>query len=556
MERMDLSALRSELVLHRHRWQFDLLGPDAFFQFANERRISVFSGEKVAALWRSCLLRADSVTSREPLDIPGLRLVRQEPNEYSYVDERPILPRAEGYGGVFLAQPTIDADIAFHPFRLYVLYHVERVFESMTASIQYLDKASGIVNLAELHVKHLNDWTSTENFCALFDRWNQLAELAIVLEPLAYADVYGTIRWRFPSTPQTLEAELDAMAEQFKPLVQAIGADVASRARESLVQAAEIMDGNRSLHVLLRLMPGRERLKLRSTLGACMHFSSMAEVIRRAFERLLNCELPEEDEIGFGQWMEGARNSLYGTDRIFDATRTVRRNYITVMGLDFGVKVRCYVEGETEFGALAAAVGDTGGIDFVNLRGQVAERRGKGLAFADSLKNDQALQIFSVVVLDEDCTDNVRALRAAATTGNFFGRFFISSPDFEFANFTSTELLQIALDLSERNAAAFPEGCEGYRALIATNSGKAFMQAFKKHGGEDISKSEAWGQALMRRAIAAPRLPSDHPSAGQERPVVTTAKMLINARQAGYAASASGAAVDPATGDIVASPAD
>jgi hypothetical protein len=97
----------------------------------------------------------------------------------------------------------------------------------------------------------------------------------------------------------------------------------------------------------------------------------MAETIRRATEAALGRELCEEDELGFGQWMDGARKAIYGTTRILDASKEVRRDFMTSMGLDHGPKVRCYVEGDTELAALVSAVGYGAGAEFVNLRGQI-----------------------------------------------------------------------------------------------------------------------------------------------------------------------------------------
>jgi hypothetical protein len=71
------------------------------------------------------------------------------------------------------------------------------------------------------------------------------------------------------------------------------------------------------------------------------------------------------------------------------------------------------------------AAGFTAQDGSLNLRGQVVEKGGKGLNFAASLKNDMTSHVFSVVLLDEDRHDYVRALRKAARDGNFL-RFFMS----------------------------------------------------------------------------------------------------------------------------------
>jgi len=304
------------------------------------------------------------------------------------------------------------------------------------------------------------------------------------------------------------------------------------------------------VHVLLRLMSRHERLKLRSALGGCMQFLCMAEIIRRAAEDALDQNLPEEDELGFGSWMLGARKSIYGSERVLDSTRETRREFLTTMGLDYGVKVRCYVEGETELGALISAVGEAAGTEFVNLRGQVLERRGKGLSFAASLKNDRKSHIFSVVVLDADREDYTRAVKKAATDGTFFGRFFISSPDFEFANFAVGELIGVLLDLAGREHDQVLGRDEIMSVVAETKSGKQFFEALKQAGIQEIAKSEAWGAALMNYGVQHQELPQDHKKAGETRPVIEVARLLVNARDVGYLQSLETYKVDPDTGQL------
>jgi hypothetical protein len=281
-----------------------------------------------------------------------------------------------------------------------------------------------------------------------------------------------------------------------------------------------------------------------------MQFLCMAEIIRRAAEDALGEELPEEDEMGFGQWMAGARKSIYGSERVFDSSRETRREFLTSMGLDYGVKVRCYVEGETEFGALTSAVGEAGGTEFINLRGQVVEKRGKGLSFAASLKNDRKFHIFSVVVLDQDRADYIRALKKAATDGSFFGRFFVSCPDFEFANFTVSELTDVLLDLAGRDCDQVPSRNEILPLVASAKSGKQFFDVLKQYGLYETGKSETWGVALMNCALQNQELPRNHKNAGEKRPVVEISRLLVNARDAGYLRSLEALRVDPDTGDL------
>ncbi len=122
-------------------------------------------------------------------------------------------------------------------------------------------------------------------------------------------------------------------------------------------RVSEDIDSNKSLHVLLRLTSWHQRNKLKNAIGGSVLRLTMAEIIRRPLEAALKIELPEEDEMGYGQWFNGARKALYGTNRVLDAPKEEIKDFLVEAGLDFGVKVRCYLEGETEFGAINYALG-------------------------------------------------------------------------------------------------------------------------------------------------------------------------------------------------------
>jgi hypothetical protein len=362
--------------------------------------------------------------------------------------------------------------------------------------------------------------------------------------------VFHEIRWRDTDTQESIEAKLREWQRKTDEFLTSASATEIDEIRNELCREAELLDDNKLVHVLLRLMKRHERHNLRSAIGACMLFLTMAEVIRRSAERSLGQKLPEEDELGFGQWMDGARKSIYGSDRILDAPRETQRDFLASMGLERGVKVRCYVEGDTELGALISAVGDAGGLEFVNLRGQVVERQGKGLSFVTSLKTDMKSHVFSVVVLDGDRTDVIRALKKAAADGAFFGRFFISSPDFEFANFSLSELVNVLLELTAADHDPPPTRDQISQLVDGAASNKALFDALKQSELRSVSKSERWGAALMKHALQHRNLPSDHNRAGATRPIIEVAQLLIRARDAGYLRSLEGYEVDPETGEL------
>lgn len=128
------------------------------------------------------MLRADLITARSKLNIPSLEHVSEDNGLYTYCDKRQVERREKGYGGTFasVVGPVSDElEMLFHPFRLYVMFHIDRVFQSNTASTQYLLNPEGLIRLARRHIDSLDQWTSGEQFVERFEHWNRTAELAI-----------------------------------------------------------------------------------------------------------------------------------------------------------------------------------------------------------------------------------------------------------------------------------------------------------------------------------------------------------------------------------------
>jgi len=535
-----LTGLRCLLANSPDLWQFNLLDPQGLCHFAKDRGISFFSGDRIGDLWRIGLLRADLVVGEQGGAELSLKEIANDTHSTLYCDDREVEHRTASYGGSLSDTHNDPAHVQllFHPFRLYVLYHIERAFRFNPSATQYLQYPQGLVNLADTHVEVLARVTSEKRFADRCEYWNRTAELAIVSEPATYEAVFASTKRNEAATNQdTLQRELDCHREELKRFLLQISVSRIDESRAELCRNAELLDQNKLMHVLLRLMSSHERHKLRGALGACMLFLCMSEIIRRAAEEALCLELPEEDEMGFGQWMEGARQTIYGTKRILDATPETQRDFLTSMGLDHGVKVRCYVEGETEYGAFVSAVGHAGGIEFINLQGNVLEKHGKGLSFASALENDKQSHVFSVVVLDQDRDDHVRALKKAAREGRFFGRFFISTPDFEFGNFTLTELVDVICKLASQAGEGTPSRDNILQIVNQARSGKEFFAKLSRGGIQSIGKGEAWGVALMNLALESPELPPDHENSGKRRGIVEVAELLLSGRRAGYVRS-------------------
>lgn len=537
------------MAAHPYLCRYGMVDEVGLHELARQFGVHLFDAEVVRNLWSLGLLRADQVSASVAQQRSELTSVREVGGEVMYCDDRSPAHRQDGYAGAFKDLNENDVKLLFHPFRVHVLYHVQRVFKSDAIATQYLSFGEGLVKAAERQIESLNYWTSSESFANRFDEWNQFCELAIVLEPLFYDQVFGSDEKLDPTHLQ----ELDRLRGAYPDLLKSIGIGRISDIRKQLGRDAELVDSNHSLQVLIRLMSSHERRKLRGDIGLTMQMLTMAELIRRAAEKTFAINLPEEDEIGTGTWTPGARPVIYGAVRVFDASRTELRDFLASMGLDFGVKVRVYVEGDTEYGALSEATKDLTGVSLVNLRGRVAERLDDGVSFAESLRNDKAHHIFSVVVIDGDRSDFLRAVQTSTRNEDLFGQYFVSRPDFELANFGADELVAAVLETHD-----VPSGTtisdDLLRQFALCKSADQFLRELGTALGVRASKSKSWGQLLMRAAIAQPLLPAGHSRAGEVRPIIEVLRLLGRALRSGYGRSAAAASVDPDTGSLVSKP--
>jgi hypothetical protein len=525
--------------------------------FARERGVFLNSGETVTKLWQAGLVRADLVVANSGAEVPdGLEKVEERAADTIFFDDRRVPYRDAGYGGILTGVPGLSGvDPLFHPYRLYVFHHVHRVFQSIAVATQFLQSPEGLINIAKIEMEQLAHWTRTQQFAERFEHWNRCCELAILSEVVSHGRVYGYERPPVDISVDEFEAQKKDYRSELFPLLRDASIEDIEKARSDLVISAEMLDDNKMLHVLLRHAAVEQREQLRSDIGAAMHYLAMAECIRRAAEAALEQQLREEDELGFGQWLKGARKTVYGSERVLDSSPEDLRDFMSSMGLDTGPKVRCYVEGDTELAALVSAVGQGGGVMFINLRGQFAEARGRGLAFSESLAADKAARVFSVIALDGDRSENVRVVQRAAEEEHMFGSFYVASPDFEFENFALSELVTVAIEvIREEGVIDLPYAEDLLERVASTTSAKQFFAALKDTPCNAMDKGDRWGAGLMKYALNNEQLPPGHKKAGKLRQVVEIARMILQARQSGYLRSLESFRIDPVTGQIVPRP--
>lgn len=559
MEAVTLLDLRAEAACTSESWRRRLLGPEQLAKLANSMGLGLFTAEQIVGLWSIGMLRADLVSCVKEIVNPSLYSLCSSGifDTPTYCDGRKLERREQGYGSSISEMSVVDDHLTlkFHPNRIFVLFHVQRTLKIETSSTQYLVYEEGVRKVIDHQIEGCRRWTSSIEFEQRFDYWNSVSEMAIVADPITYEVVHlGAEPPRIPSEPQS------AYEQRVRQLIVQLGSQHIRQMRQHLALNAETLDDNRSVHVLLRLMKPRERNKLKGHLGCAMHLLSMVEVIRRAAEGAFGKVLPEEDEVGPGQWFPGARQMLYGNERVFDAPRRDLRDYLTLLGLDFGVKVRCYVEGSTEFGALDHAIGALGHVQLIDVRGQFAERGGKGLAFAESLEADRKAGVFSVIILDGDRSELIRLVGRAAEAEQFTGSFFVATPDFECGNFSAKELINTAVSLSHLNLT------EPHTAAVQRDEMLSEVSTFKSngdlfkllacHGMSDVGKDAQWGKALMVQAITQPLFGPDDPRSGSKRQIVEAVEVVLRMQDVGFRRSIARERVDPVTGRAVQRKAD
>lgn len=499
----NLNTIRAKLIESNELWQHELLTSQKFLKFCKERNLKIYDHKKIDALWMLGFLRADLVLSEHKVDLEGLELVCKKQDQYFYIDNRKLKVRENGYGGSFSGIELIPGVTPyFHPFRYYLVYHFNRIFSQKIDLFQFFINPQGLINLSKIEIEYQEEFTSSEQVCELFDQWNKVAEASIILEPYSYRLIHHSLRYSFSDTSESMEKKLNDYRVYINNVIKPDDKQIFEEYRQKLCCNAENIDSNKTLHVLLRLTSWHQRNKIKDTIGGSMLLLTMAETIRRPLETALNIELPEEDEMGYGQWFNGARKLLYGSDRVLDAPKHEIKDFLMEAGLDFGIKVRCYLEGETEFGAINYALGNIGSIQLINLKGQFIESKGKGLAFRDSLENDLKAKIFSFVILDADRDDFVRVVQKAAKDDVLSGGFFLSSPDIEFENFSLDDLIEVVCIFCTEQNVETPDETTIRKATTEAKTGEEFFKVLKRIDlNKSVTKGEAWGAALMEYAI-------------------------------------------------------
>ena len=264
---------------------------------------------------------------------------RDRYGQYRYSDERPFHQRSERWEDAEKTLEPLDENIKlyFHPFRYYVLYHLNRVLSGVNISKMQMFNQESYHRLLEFVLSSFNNWANSDQFIPSIRRWNDIASLCILTEPCAFQRIFHQIRYN-PAEVHNRQAGAEEIKQHIndywytnvEKLYRQIGIDRLEQMRRDLCFDTQMLDPNRWIHTLLCLGKSDLRLELEGHLGGALLLRTMAEMLRRATEEAFNTTLREEDELGTGWVPESFENTLYGSSRVvgrFSCRKCLRKQH-------------------------------------------------------------------------------------------------------------------------------------------------------------------------------------------------------------------------------------
>ena len=415
----------------------------------------------------------------------------------------------------------------YHPFRFYIVYEVLDSLRIPLARSSYLERERVLPTLE----RRLHEWLpSDKQISARAAKANEIIELAILLEPIYWQHVTGIIM----GSAFAMEDKPDNSnyIKTVKQYVKSLCPEQWYANHDTLRQRAANIDDNGSLYLLLRLSCWEQRQKLTGRISLALWIRHIAEMIRLAFEELHEVKWDEEDW-AYGHWFENGRKFTYGYERPLDQPDEAQSRLAFLFRLATGSSVRWYVEGETEFYAISKLIPKPAseGIELINLKGNIATGKDSiAMKLADALDQDIAQRRFSMISFDVVVDANVKQIRRQVSEDRVVGFIAANSPDFEFANFTLEELVEIACRIDEHYGFPRQQLLEGDWRGVA--SARDFEKIYCKISSRQPRglKGHEWGSFLAEYAIEKP-LRSDN---NQERPLLSQVRMGLSARTAHY----------------------
>lgn len=600
-----MHADRGEVWQIRVEGSETLLDSGRFTRMARRRGVDVGGGPQDGAkrLWALGWLKADlvrvasEVDESDLLEAAGDGLVALGEDEYGrklYADARAAgcgvgTNRVGGLAGVVLAE---GIQPLFHPFRYHVLHWIEGMLRFSVTPLSTLT-TSGIESLRGLY-ERIGGWKDerfgSASFSADLREFNDRAALAALAEPVCFGRMFGFRARRMQYDPDELglseeeyrklpddevrrrsldlfDRRVSEHRDEIFALLRRTGRERLEYERRRLCDAVSVLEANTEVLNLLRMSRWANRLNLDGTTGGAMLTLTMAEALRRATEEALKVELPEEDELYPSLLSPASRadskRRSYGTHRLLD-DEDAMRDLVKMQGLDTTARVRWYVEGETERGALAE-VFERGGdrrVALVNLRAQFGQRKKRidASSFRERLRQDLNEGVFSLVLIDGDDENVCRIVRSAIEAGDLFGEVFVSRPDFEIGNFNPDELSEVLWTWIEDehtvgeeddddNTLSEDDKARLLEAVKGVEGGKQFFRMaydILVERAVGFNKNEEWGRRLMSYSTENPGTCSR-----EKRLLVEAVERAYDLAQANYSAFGATHRVDSQTWRLV-----
>jgi len=427
-----------------------------------------------------------------------------ESNFLSFAQERGFPVKGVVYGepGDFHRRQWLSADgrrksdLQFHPFRIYPLHLLSSNVPPAAAQVR---------------------------------KWNETADLAILLEPIFWPMLTGHVRQSTPVRHD--EKRRKSYHRKILKLLQGLDPSVWEKVHESLRRDAAWLDKNTELYVLLRVCSWKQREQLIGKIGGALWLRHIAEVIRRAFEEAFDTHWLEEDR-AFGHWPAGARKHAFGSERPLDDIMRSKPYLAYRFELFTGSALRWYVEGQTEYYAILYILPEPHrmGIELINLHGEIASGRANAARkLEDMLKEDLSLRRFSAISFDRDVLANEKAVRRQIQQDHVVGSIAANDPDFEFANFSLLELVAIAASMDDR--LGFNGDKVRQTDWTGVNRGRKFEECYSKNSERRTSlKGKEWGEALAQHALHN----QQNPKTNTERPLLRQIWAALRGWDANY----------------------
>jgi len=466
--------------------------------------------EHILDLWSQGIIRAHYITSDKKMRRKGLTQIGLVSDEYYYSDAREVDTETNAFKNNRRNYANLLSDFTpyFHEYTCYILHHFYQQINPNISRMSLIGNFKGYKKL----LNTIYPWIRNNLKAAItgnYNRLNTIVSLAVMAEPYVYYKYFReftmskTFSERFPTREELhelIERYWDTIKGYYSPIIRNEAWDLI----EGLCVSAERLEENTKVRVLLRLLDPAKCIKYDGKLGMAMLTQQMAEVIRRSIEQAQGIQLPEEDELGFWIYPQGAKKRRYGNDHLLDGDLNTEQQFLRLMGYSASLFLRWYGEGDTEFGAFNSVIDglDFTPIDVINLGGSKAFAKNTKTLRADLLR-DMRKNVFSLVSVDGDRSEVLKILKIAIENQGIGGAVLISDPDFEFGNFTHDDLENIIWDHAQKCGVSTNMRPLLHDAIQHANSGEGLKYLAEKALNYHIKgfiKTQEWGKQLMKYA--------------------------------------------------------